>query len=473
MPFAYYRSLSRKDKAIYDAQRPGGLHRAAARGGPAPDRGDPAAGPGARRPRARGGGGRAAGAAASPTLLEVEPVDVRVLAVRPELRSAELHGLYTRDDERRPRIRVWMRTLRYKRVVAFRTFLRTLLHEVCHHLDYTLFGLGRLVPHPGLLQPREQPVQAAGAGADRPPRPSVTITKYDPLTSGARRPASVAPAAAQSSAFTDRDRAYPPTARPFASYDGAPSENACPEPGARIGRRTHARRTRRASGAGVASRVPYRWQVWRTRTRDVRSRRGSPGRRPWKRIAWRHIALTTDLPEAKSKLLAHVDRRTCRRGRGFSTAPVGAIEKLRPADAFVESRGASHRRRLLQDGGRVSAQTKSAPLPVETPAPVARSSRRCTVKPSAPRIPTAAGQPPAPRRRPGFRLTGCPDPAPSSAIGSSLGEATSAAGAWPRPRHRCRGAPHARSPSIATAHVPSSSRLVAPAAHGVPPRLIP
>jgi hypothetical protein len=26
-------------------------------------------------------------------------------------------------------------------VVAFRTFLRTLLHEFCHHLDYTLLGL--------------------------------------------------------------------------------------------------------------------------------------------------------------------------------------------------------------------------------------------------------------------------------------------------------------------------------------------
>src|SRR5687768_15226100 len=74
-------------------------------------------------------------------ILGVEPVDVGVLAVRPTLRSAELHGLYTRDDDRRPRIRVWMRTVRYKRVVAFRTFLRTLLHEVCHHLDYTLLGL--------------------------------------------------------------------------------------------------------------------------------------------------------------------------------------------------------------------------------------------------------------------------------------------------------------------------------------------
>src|SRR5262249_31937055 len=69
--------------------------------------------------------------------LGVEEVDVGVLAVRPKLREAELHGLYTREEGRRARIRVWMRTVQYKRVVAFRTFLRTLLHEVCHHLDYT------------------------------------------------------------------------------------------------------------------------------------------------------------------------------------------------------------------------------------------------------------------------------------------------------------------------------------------------
>ena len=34
-----------------------------------------------------------------------------------------------------------MRTAYHKRVVAFRTFLRTLLHEVCHHLDYELLKL--------------------------------------------------------------------------------------------------------------------------------------------------------------------------------------------------------------------------------------------------------------------------------------------------------------------------------------------
>jgi hypothetical protein len=34
-----------------------------------------------------------------------------------------------------------MRTARHRRVVAFRTFLRTLLHEVGHHLDYTFLKL--------------------------------------------------------------------------------------------------------------------------------------------------------------------------------------------------------------------------------------------------------------------------------------------------------------------------------------------
>jgi uncharacterized damage-inducible protein DinB len=34
-----------------------------------------------------------------------------------------------------------MRTAKQKRVVAFRTYLRTLLHEVGHHIDYALLGL--------------------------------------------------------------------------------------------------------------------------------------------------------------------------------------------------------------------------------------------------------------------------------------------------------------------------------------------
>jgi hypothetical protein len=34
-----------------------------------------------------------------------------------------------------------MRTARRLQIVAFRSFLRTVCHEVCHHLDYELFAL--------------------------------------------------------------------------------------------------------------------------------------------------------------------------------------------------------------------------------------------------------------------------------------------------------------------------------------------
>jgi hypothetical protein len=76
------------------------------------------------------------------TRLRVPSVRVEVLAARPSRTWGELHGLYTPAEERRPaRVMVWMRTAQHRRVVAFRTFLRTLLHELCHHLDYELLGL--------------------------------------------------------------------------------------------------------------------------------------------------------------------------------------------------------------------------------------------------------------------------------------------------------------------------------------------
>jgi hypothetical protein len=69
--------------------------------------------------------------------LGVGPCRVEVLAARPHGRWGELQGLYTPGPRGRPpKVTLWMRTARRKRVVAFRTFLRTLLHELCHHLDY-------------------------------------------------------------------------------------------------------------------------------------------------------------------------------------------------------------------------------------------------------------------------------------------------------------------------------------------------
>ena len=74
--------------------------------------------------------------------LQVAPLEVVIQLARPRRSSSELHGLYDPGTaKRKARISVWMRTAQRRQVVAFRTFLRTLLHEVCHHLDYELYGL--------------------------------------------------------------------------------------------------------------------------------------------------------------------------------------------------------------------------------------------------------------------------------------------------------------------------------------------
>jgi len=66
---------------------------------------------------------------------------VRVLAARPlrtrEHGTFELFGDYTPDSTL---IRVWMRTAVRKEVTSFGTFLSTLCHEFCHHLDFQKFG---------------------------------------------------------------------------------------------------------------------------------------------------------------------------------------------------------------------------------------------------------------------------------------------------------------------------------------------
>jgi hypothetical protein len=66
---------------------------------------------------------------------------VRVLAARPlrvrENWSTELFGDYNPETML---IRVWMRTAVRKEITSFGTFLSTLCHEFCHHLDYQKFG---------------------------------------------------------------------------------------------------------------------------------------------------------------------------------------------------------------------------------------------------------------------------------------------------------------------------------------------
>jgi hypothetical protein len=68
----------------------------------------------------------------------VPPSGIRVLAARPlrvrESWTTELFGDYQPETML---IRVWMRTAERKEVTSFGTFLSTLCHEFCHHLDNT------------------------------------------------------------------------------------------------------------------------------------------------------------------------------------------------------------------------------------------------------------------------------------------------------------------------------------------------
>jgi hypothetical protein len=91
----------------------------------------------------------------------VPRISVRVLAKRPADDYGELHGLYEPEDGATPaRITVWMRTAARKDVVAFKTFLRTLMHELCHHLDYEHFKLAETFHTEGFYK-RESTLIAA------------------------------------------------------------------------------------------------------------------------------------------------------------------------------------------------------------------------------------------------------------------------------------------------------------------------
>lgn len=72
---------------------------------------------------------------------KVPDCGVRVLAARPlrvrENWSSELFGDYAPETML---IRVWMRTAIRKEITSFGTFLSTLCHEFCHHLDFQRFG---------------------------------------------------------------------------------------------------------------------------------------------------------------------------------------------------------------------------------------------------------------------------------------------------------------------------------------------
>ena len=71
---------------------------------------------------------------------KVPECGIRVLAARPlrvrEHWSTELFGDY---DPETMLIRLWMRTAVRKEITSYGTFLSTLCHEFCHHLDFQQF----------------------------------------------------------------------------------------------------------------------------------------------------------------------------------------------------------------------------------------------------------------------------------------------------------------------------------------------
>ncbi|MGH7879385.1 MAG: hypothetical protein ACREQD_07800, partial [Candidatus Binataceae bacterium] len=87
----------------------------------------------------------------------LSPVQIQVRNVRPRDTRGELHGIfYPRGPGRRaanpyqystaatggPLIILWMRTAQRHEVVKPKTFVRTLMHEFAHYLDYAMLRLG-------------------------------------------------------------------------------------------------------------------------------------------------------------------------------------------------------------------------------------------------------------------------------------------------------------------------------------------
>ena len=73
--------------------------------------------------------------------LGIEALIVRIRSRRPSSSAEELQGLYERTEGEASVLTVWMKTAAKGQVVAFKSFVRTILHELCHHIDYTYFNL--------------------------------------------------------------------------------------------------------------------------------------------------------------------------------------------------------------------------------------------------------------------------------------------------------------------------------------------
>jgi hypothetical protein len=118
--------------------------------------------------------------------LGAPPADVKVRTTRPHVEGGELHGLYTFAQRgRAPVIEVWMRTSAHKKVVRFRTFLRTLVHEIGHHLDASILGLEESFHTQGFFARESSlvrqllPPKTPRAKTAAPPKKAVQLGLFD------------------------------------------------------------------------------------------------------------------------------------------------------------------------------------------------------------------------------------------------------------------------------------------------------
>ncbi|MEO8485636.1 MAG: hypothetical protein ABI585_04790 [Betaproteobacteria bacterium] len=115
---------------------------------------------------------------------DVPGTRVRVLARRPSSDYGELHGLYEPGEGRAlAKLSVWMRTAQRQQVVAFRSFLRTLVHEIGHHLDYELYGLEETFHTEGFYK-RESTLSHALIAMMRTPPPETRPRRIIAPSSG-------------------------------------------------------------------------------------------------------------------------------------------------------------------------------------------------------------------------------------------------------------------------------------------------
>jgi len=108
--------------------------------------------------------------------LGISRVRVRVGGRRPvDADGAELFGQCSWDEEetKGALVELWMRTAKRGQAVAFKTLVRTLIHELGHHLDYELHGLDNTFHTEGFFR-RESSLfrQVVGEAAMVKPEPT-------------------------------------------------------------------------------------------------------------------------------------------------------------------------------------------------------------------------------------------------------------------------------------------------------------